>query len=515
MKAIEYGDPSCSQSPQVFNHSLIDGLGLERLNLNDSQLNAVADCVSAMDNSYSSIKLLWGPPGTGKTKTISSILWAFLIKGQTALACATTNTAVLEVATRIVKLVVESSEGCIFLNDIVLFGNEKKIKIDDDSDLSKVYLGSRAKRLLPCFRPCEGWMHCLCSLIDLLENPVTVYHLKDNYNTIYKKLCDFIAVLCKDHPKDPIRERSFQCMLEVLELVEILHVLINSCNGGDIWSSELLESKLEDDIDPVLWPSQLASIQVISCNKSRFRSARSLCVQELRYLSKNFELPECHDAESVEDYLLPRTKCIICTVSSSFKLYRIPGMHSTGQRLLIIDEAAQLKECETLIPLRLPCISHAVFIGDECQLPSLVKSSVTSLPSLFFRGFQLVTSFLICTVVLQISDSANFGRSIFERLSSLGYSKHLLSTQYRMHPEISRFPVATFYNGKISDGPNVTNVNYGKMVLSGKHFGPYSFINVDGGHETTEKHGWSLKNTVEVAAIVLIVQRLFKGKGQP
>jgi superfamily I DNA and/or RNA helicase len=188
-------------------------------------------------------------------------------------------------------------------------------------------------------------------------------------------------------------------------------------------------------------------------------------------------------------------------------------MYSPGKLLLIIDEAAQLKECETLIPLQLPGIRHAVFIGDEYQLPSLVKSSVSSLPSLFFSRFQLGTSLLTWAVVLQISDSVNFGRSILERLSSLGYSKNLLSTQ--MHPEISRFPVATFYDGAISDGPNVTNVNYGKMVLSGKHFGPYSFINVDGGHETTEKHGRSLKNTVEVAAIVLIVQRLFKGKGYP
>ncbi|KAG2574241.1 hypothetical protein PVAP13_7KG314700 [Panicum virgatum] len=79
-----------------------------------------------------------------------------------------------------------------------------------------------------------------------------------------------------------------------------------------------------------------------------------------------------------------------------------------------------------------------------------------------------------------------------------------------MHPQISKFPVATFYEGKISDGPNVTHKNYNKRFLAGKLFGPYSFINVDSGHETTEKHGRSLKNTIEVATAVWIVQRLFK-----
>ncbi|KAL6652175.1 hypothetical protein ACP70R_011100 [Stipagrostis hirtigluma subsp. patula] len=468
-KAIEYGSSSCSQLSQSLAHRVVDGLGLEKFNLNDSQLKAVADCVSVMDNSPS-IKLLWGPPGTGKTKTISTILWAMLIKGRKTLACAPTNTAVLEVAARIVKLVVESSDGSVFLNDIVLFGNKRKMKLDGDNDLSVVYLKSRAERLLPCFVPNTGWRHCLCSLIDLLENSVTKYrfstkgkifkhYLKEDYNKLSGNLRGCIAVLYSDHPRNPETGRSFQCMLEVLELVKILHAVINAVHGGDIWSNELLESKIEDDVDPALWPLQLASIRIDSCNKSKFRAARSLCVQELRYLRTNLELPNCYSTRSVQLYLLPRTRCIICTVSSSFKLYDVPmgnsplgicGPHRKPKsmicpELLIIDEAAQLKECETLIPLQLPGIRHAVFIGDEYQLPALVKS--------------------------KISDSANFGRSVFERLSSLGCSKHLLNIQYRMHPEISKFPVATFYDGKISDGPNVSNKNYDKRLLAGTLLG--------------------------------------------
>ena len=93
----------------------------------------------------------------------------------------------------------------------------------------------------------------------------------------------------------------------------------------------------------------------------------------------------------------------------------------------------------------------------------------------------------------------------------LGYSKHLLNVQYRMHPKISKFPVVTFYDSKISDGPNVTSKSYEKRFLASKIFGSYSFINVDGGHETTEKNGRSLKNTIEAAAVSRIVQRLFKG----
>jgi senataxin len=138
----------------------------------------VADCVSVMENNSPSLKLIWGPPGTGKTKTTSTILWAMLIKGLRTLTCAPTNTAVLEVASRIVKLVGESSDGSsCFLNDIVLFGSKDRMKIDYSHDLSVVFLDSRVKRLLPCYVPETGWRHCLCSMIDLLENTVSKYNL--------------------------------------------------------------------------------------------------------------------------------------------------------------------------------------------------------------------------------------------------------------------------------------------------------------------------------------------------
>ncbi|KAK1684946.1 hypothetical protein QYE76_045794 [Lolium multiflorum] len=575
------GSSSCSQISQCFARRSIDGLGLEKFNLNDSQLNAVADCASEMENYSPSLKLIWGPPGTGKTKTISTILWAMLIKGLRTLTCAPTNTAVMEVASRIVRLVGESSDGSVcFLNDIVLFGNKDRMKIDDSDDLSMVFLDSRAERLLSCYVPNTGWRHCLCALIDLLENPVTKYklhigyileevkyrdrlllrddrlvvllsvfrnskdhllslnsvfrkpihntpedneenchkegrydseamkkafrvlpfkdYLKGSYKKLSENLCNCIEILYSDHPRSSETGQSFQCMLEVLELSEILHTLI-SCyaDNDDIWPDEVLEGNIEEDCNPVSWPQQLAFLRTNTCKKSKFKLARSLCVQELRYLRKNLELPDCYSTRSIQLYLLQRAKCILCTVSSSFRLYTVPMDNSISERgfvtkpenlnpleLLIVDEAAQLKECETLIPLQLPGIRQAVFIGDEYQLPALVKS--------------------------KISDNAKFGRSVFERLSMLGYGKHLLNVQYRMHPKISRFPVVTFYDGKISDGPNVTTKSYEKSFLASKVFGSYSFINVEGGHETTEKHGRSLKNTIEAAAVSRIVQRLFK-----
>lgn len=45
--------------------------------------------------------------------------------------------------------------------------------------------------------------------------------------------------------------------------------------------------------------------------------------------------------------------------------------------VMVIDEAAQLKECESAIQLQVSGLSHAVPVGDEKQLPAMVKSDVS------------------------------------------------------------------------------------------------------------------------------------------
>jgi len=44
--------------------------------------------------------------------------------------------------------------------------------------------------------------------------------------------------------------------------------------------------------------------------------------------------------------------------------------------ILVIDEAAYLKKCESLIPLATSGIKHVVLVGDDKQLQSVVKSTV-------------------------------------------------------------------------------------------------------------------------------------------
>lgn len=112
---------------------------------------------------------------------------------------------------------------------------------------------------------------------------------------------------------------------------------------------------------------------------------------------------------------------------------------------------------------------------------------------------------------MQLSEEAGFGRSLFERLSSMGHSKHLLNMQYRMHPSISQFPNSNFYDNQILNAPNVKSKSYERCYLQGRMFGPYSFINVCDGREELDDVGRSRRNMVEVAVILKLLRKLFKG----
>ena len=83
--------------------------------------------------------------------------------------------------------------------------------------------------------------------------------------------------------------------------------------------------------------------------------------------------------------------------------------------------------------------------------------------------------------------------------------------QYRMHPKISLFPNSKFYFNHILDAPNVYNISYERHYLPDAMFGNYSFINVIGGKEEVDDDGYSRRNMVEVAVVVKIVQKLYKG----
>jgi len=118
-----------------------------------------------------------------------------------------------------------------------------------------------------------------------------------------------------------------------------------------------------------------------------------------------------------------------------------------------VDEASQCSEPELLMPLFYKTISKMILIGDPMQLPATVKS--------------------------RKANDMRFGRSLFERFFEHfgGYEDEsnpvlMLDEQYRMHPDICKFPAEKFYAGRLKSHESIA-ARMAKFPLRA-----YSVINV-------------------------------------
>ncbi|XP_010528607.1 PREDICTED: uncharacterized ATP-dependent helicase C29A10.10c [Tarenaya hassleriana] len=452
---------------------------IRSLKLNLSQESAVLSCLRLKDCVHKNIvKLIWGPPGTGKTKTVATLLYALLKLRLRTATCAPTNTAVAEVASRLVSLVLDSSECKPYgLGDIVLCGNRDRMRIDTRDDIGDIFLDIRIQALSGLFSPFSGWKVHLEELIDFLENTEVKWERYLGGNDDSDE--DFSVLSCGEFVVDRFLGYLEKFDHDMVNLFTHLPTsVVTSAVVKNIRAADLLLRKAEDHLRRY---SSSEDFQRGSLVYDSFdRVHRVLCLEALRLVPRTFNLPDFVDDDDIRKFCLQKACTIFCTASGAAEM----NEDRTGSiEFLVIDEAAQLKECEAAVSLQLPGLRHAVLIGDELQLPPVIQS--------------------------EICERAKFGRSLFERLVGLGHEKHLLDVQYRMHPSISQFPNKEFYEGMISDADFVKGNDYQKCYVRGNMYGTYSFINVGRGREEFGD-GHSPKNAVEVAVIFEIVSNLFK-----
>ncbi|KAG9442409.1 hypothetical protein H6P81_018263 [Aristolochia fimbriata] len=485
-------DSLCSSRCNICSDSLPDesseGVFLQFSELNESQKAAISNSLSLSTCKHKHrVQLVWGPPGTGKTKTISTLLWALVGKKHRTVTCAPTNIAVVQIASRLLHLIKASRGGDFLLGDVVLFGNRQRMKIDQE--LEKIFLDDRVKKLSKCFCRLSGWSHQLREMIDLLRNPTARYRLfslqekegekkkpikfrefiMNRFSSIFQKLKNHLSVFRVHLSTAFISMEKMEETAATFCLLDSFLDLIRVCKIDDTVLQHVLEFPKPEVVLRFLCGYDSAEMEHLS-------ETRLKCFEAMEALKSTFVLP---GKNRCKNFCMANATVILCTSVSSFKLRRVK---MKPLELCVIDEAAQLKECESLIPLQLPGLRNSILIGDECQLSAMVMSKV--------------------------SKRAGFGRSLFQRLVSLGHEKELLAVQYRMHPSISLFPNSSFYGDKIQDGENVKCQGFGRRFLDGKIFGPYSFINVPHSAESLNQHR-SSKNVFEVAVISEIIRKLF------
>lgn len=205
---------------------------------------------------------------------------------------------------------------------------------------------------------------------------------------------------------------------------------------GDLSEDEL--SKLEKQIREV--------------NKKRNELAKMLDSQReqasIQHRTREIERRNC------QAKILTNAQIICSTLSGS--AHDFLKLLLMKFELVIIDEACQCVELLALIPLRYGA-KKCVMVGDPNQLPP--------------------------TVLSQAALGLDYEQSLFVRMQKQHPDLvYLLDVQYRMHPEISVFPSREFYNGKLSDGPDM----FEKNTRPWHHhypFTPFRFFDVQSKHQ--------------------------------
>lgn len=502
--------------------------------LDESQKEAILSSISlrkCLHQEYK-VKLIWGPPGTGKTKTVASLLFVILKQRCCrTLTCAPTNVAVIQVAKRLVTLFLESLTYHTYgLGDIVLFGNEKRMKIDDHYELVDVFLKYRVEILEECLKPLTGWRASLDSMMYLLSDPQARYNayiagdketkidkkaenganvvatnvvkVDKERTTTTKKWKEIINKSMSENKKENRKKGKGKeqdgktgdnegdnegTKTEVMTFEDFQRNKFCSIADRLVFCAENLYTHLPTSCLPldvakqmirlvVLLSETLESARKKVCQFSKLLTKkRKEILPILEFLHLRYPIPKI--TGNIKDFCLDNAHLIFCTASGSIKM-------KSCVEMVVIDEAAQLKECESAISLQIPGVKTAILIGDDRQLPAMVQSEV-------------------------LKKKINFGRSLFQRMVRLGKKKHLLNIQYRMHPSISSFPNRQFYENKIVDAPNVKEMSYVKNFLDKGMYGTYSFINVSGGKEDFKK-GHSPRNLEEADVVDRIIAKLFK-----
>ncbi|KAJ5103924.1 hypothetical protein N7532_004453 [Penicillium argentinense] len=177
-----------------------------------------------------------------------------------------------------------------------------------------------------------------------------------------------------------------------------------------------------------------------SIRKTRTGRERRAIYDDLKQLRKEFRDRE---ARCVNE-LVGGSSVVLAT------LHGAGGSQVTNQKfdIVIIDEASQALEAQCWIPLM--SAEKVVLAGDHLQLPPTVKSANLKSKDKVGKG-NTEKKYETSAEAKEILKSASLERTLFDRLLSLHGPgiKRMLTTQYRMHEKIMRFPSDELYESKL------------------------------------------------------------------
>ncbi|KAL1829332.1 hypothetical protein ACET3Z_007744 [Daucus carota] len=471
---------------------------------NDSQIQAIDCCIGSLDlNLDFNLSLVQGPPGTGKTRTIVAI-----VSGLLALHRTNENRE-------------NRSKKCDTFS-----GTSSRTHISQSAAIARAWQDAALARQMNdneeknCKPKCSTSGRVLIcaqsnAAVDELVSRICAEGLYGNDGLMYKPYLVRVGNAKTVHPN------SLPYFIDTLVENRMAQERMNaSVPGKDTSadSSTVLRSKLEKLVDRIqFYEEKRANLGEGNSGSKvlpEVDSAKEMCDAEIGarlrklYVDKKAVYTDLAAAQAREKKLNEESRALkhklrksilkeaeivvttlsgcggdlytVCAESISNHKFGSPNEHTLFDAV-VIDEAAQALEPATLIPLQLLKSkgTKCIMVGDPKQLPA--------------------------TVISNIASKYMYQCSMFERLQRAGHPVLMLTKQYRMHPEICRFPSLHFYDGKLLNGDNmsVNELSFHKA----KALGPYVFFDIVDGQELRGKNSGasSFYNESEADAAVVLL----------
>ncbi|KAJ2995476.1 hypothetical protein HDV02_000761 [Globomyces sp. JEL0801] len=391
--------------------------------------------------------VLSGPPASGKSFTLTVLTVALLESDS--------NVVFLNPSMELLLKSVEKLLKCINENDCVDFLQLNNFLIyDDQTDCTNLNSDSLMHSLLLSTRItntctiCSDWLSAYRELINLIHFQWTdsqVQSIEESeciwqdftirFNTSYETYQQSStalmnlwetspdALLC-DEFGNQIKLTNFTKLSNTLDsfvdLFDTLKPFYTRLNDHfiDILLNRSNTTTMSRFFDE-LFQSGIVKIKTLL---SSFDDIEQKCIS----LSSN----QCR--KLIRHCLLTETKCIFSTITSTPNLSSVFENHP----VVILDQAVQVTEIETLQLLQFESIGHLVMAGDIHQLHA--------------RG------------VSETGRQYKYDRSLFERLMIIPYPRTTLNIQYQIHPDIFELPGNEQVAGHTS---SLSNLLEAKLVV--------------------------------------------------
>ena len=472
----------------------------------DGRLNpaqrAVIDCVCGLRGKYKPrIVLVRGPPGSGKTVTLNSVLNAMHVQQFNAyydsivsavkagrmtnserswldlasvskpriIVCAPSNVAIDNIILRIISDQFTGGDGTKYLPWLVRIGKgsmqhqevaKKALSrmVDEITSISGPELVSKISKLESLYAELrQGVLLELARLQCLLMG--TPHSFKKSIETR-------VMVGPSGHLFPYWVDHETESSLTELPAPASEGPPVDQMQEWILYSKDLMR-QLE------LW-------EAVHWELQRFRLVQSFIQESLGAANSGAIMAAKYQLQAHLETLLMNQASIVCGTLNSTALAQVKN--SIEFQACVVDEAAQAVELSTLIPLQLG-VKQLVLVGDPQQLPA--------------------------TVLAKREIMGNYERSLFERMGNCGVPVHTLDVQYRMHPAISHFPRNQFYQGILKDSESVSRSS---PFFSRPPFNlnPFMFLDVVSGRDSISSQSQSRFNPEEAAVCVSIFFALLR-----